>query len=75
MKINDIMVALNCELRRRRIRRAIKSNGGRISGNVKTTVGVDGYFTFGKSLYFNGGGITASERMQIVVVGGQINIW
>lgn len=54
-------------VRRRKLKSAIKKQGGRVSGNVKLTVGEKASFTFGKALYLNGDGITAAQRMQIIV--------
>jgi acetyltransferase-like isoleucine patch superfamily enzyme len=66
----NISLAVKCAIRRRKIKNDIRKQGGRVSGNVKLTVGEKATFTFGKALYLNGGGITAAQRMQIIVTGG-----
>lgn len=66
----NLIAAVMGSIRRKQIRQDIKKLGGRITGNVKLTIGEGSEFIFGKALYLNGGGITATQRMQIIVTGG-----
>ena len=66
----EILTALKCMILRGKLKREIRNHGGGISGNVKLTVSEKASFTFGKALYLNGGGITAAQRMQIIVNAG-----
>lgn len=68
--IKQVVVGFHCALRRYQIKKKIRRNGGRVSGKVKLTVGDNATFTFGKALFLIGGGITAAQRMQIIVNGG-----
>lgn len=68
--INELIVAVKCEIRRRQLKRVIRNQGGRVSGKVELTVGENASLSFGKALYLIGGGITAAQRMQIIVSGG-----
>ena len=70
MILQNILTAFKCLIFRVKLKRGIRKQGGRVSGNVKLTVGENANFTFGKALYLNGGGITAAQRMQIIVNGG-----
>lgn len=70
MILQNILTGFKCLILRVKLKRGIRKRGGRISGNVKLTVGEEATFKFGKALYLNGGGITAAQRMQIVVNGG-----
>lgn len=68
--LTNLIAGVRSCIRRRQIKQDIKKLGGRVTGNVKLTVGEVASFTFGKALYLNGGGITAAQRMQIIVSGG-----
>lgn len=70
--MKTIVVGISSAFRRYRLKRSIRNLGGRISGNVKLTVGGNASLKFGKALLLNGGGITAAKRTQIIVSGGEL---
>lgn len=68
-----ILIALRCASKEFKTKKDILKKGGRINGDVKLSIGKGSSFSYGKALFLNGSGITASKRLQIIIAGGTLS--
>lgn len=64
----ELIIAIKCEIARKRLKYRIKQSKGRISSNVKLSIA--GKMEFGRFIILNGKGITTNTKMHIVVTSG-----